>query len=297
MAKGAKDPKSKATTAAPSTPPPTPTTKIGPINNQYEMLLKLHAPHQFTFVDSVMLEEGVHAGHMALVLRPARPFQFMRLPEETKRDILRLALAPEGYLAGKILVATKNNVVASKNYAEGKKDRLGFMRVSKTVNQAAQSLVDDSNGRQLYLLSRPLLYGNHFKFDDTTTLMNFLSVRSLEVKAIFTNIEIATYKKSSSLAALQTLADCTNLRRVHISTGVNLNATPEKAAKAFLQDAGHFLRSMSNARGGVDAGVNVLRFGRSQRCFGVKESDGEIRAWNDEERDRFADLLKADLFK
>ncbi|KAF2151840.1 hypothetical protein K461DRAFT_279356 [Myriangium duriaei CBS 260.36] len=149
---------------------------------------------------------------------------------------------------------------------------------------------------QIYAYTRPLLYENHFKFDDTATLAYFLTTKSTEVKRMMTScVEIVAYKKPTGVIAMQGLADCTNLRKVHIGTGVNTNATPARAAKIFFNDAGHFLRAMKDVHGSVDKAVGILRFGRTEKCFGIKDGI-QTRGWSDEEKSEFIATLK-DLLK
>ncbi|KAF2151839.1 hypothetical protein K461DRAFT_157881 [Myriangium duriaei CBS 260.36] len=104
---------------------------------EFEMKLKLHAPQQFTYIDTVMLNDGQFAGHLAVLLQPAPAFPLLKLPPEIKRDIFRFVLAPEGRIGGKIVMTSdKNNIVIAKNYAEkGLKSRLGIMRVNKEVSE------------------------------------------------------------------------------------------------------------------------------------------------------------------
>jgi len=90
------------------------------------------------------------------------------------------------------------------------------------------------------------------------------------------------------------LGDCKGLQRLHIGQGVALNATPSKASKAFYGDAYRFLQVMGSVHGKKDAGIDILRFGKSAKCFSIKEGD-ETRGWNDEEKEEFQSLLRAKL--
>lgn len=138
-------------------------------------------------------------------------------------------------------------------------------------------------------MARETLYSNHFKFDDLGTMMTFLSSKSIEIKKSMTVIEVVAYKKTIAQAALSLLADCSSLKKVHICTGVNANATPQNAAKAFFKDAKFWLHKLSQIKG-KDGISNVLRFGSSEKCFGIKQ-EGTVRAWTPEERKQFQESL------
>ena len=148
--------------------------------------------------------------------------------------------------------------------------------------------------RQIVTEARAILYNYHFKFDDLSTLLNFLSMASDHVRSAITHIEVSVYKKSVAVPAFSLLATCTSLIRLHLATGVGCNATPSKAAKAFFQDAARFMVAVGRRMDKKDAAMDIVRFGRSAKCFSVKEGD-ETRVWDDAEKQEFEALLKAKL--
>ena len=96
------------------------------------------------------------------------------------------------------------------------------------------------------------------------------------------------------MAAFSMLSSCPNLQRLHLSTGVGCNATPTKAAKAFWQDAARLMEAIGKRTQKKDAAMEIIRFGRSEKCFSVKEGD-EVRAWEQAEKDEFTNVLRAKL--
>jgi len=99
------------------------------------MQLRFHAMHPFSYVTSVMLDSGPFVGHMAAIVRPAKPFPFMELPPDVRHIIFRLVLAPGGVLTGKISITkSQSRGFAATEYAEKMKNRLGIMYVNKLVS-------------------------------------------------------------------------------------------------------------------------------------------------------------------
>ena len=120
----------------------------------------------------------------------------------------------------------------------------------------------------------PILYSSHFRFETSGVLLNFLISVSEKVRQYLTIVEIVAYQKNAAASSLQMLADSKQLWRVHIGTGVGTLSTPTK--------------------GSPEAALDVLRFGKTTRCFSIKEGD-DVRAWTDEERQEFQDLLLGKL--
>lgn len=114
--------------------------------------------------------------------------------------------------------------------------------------------------------------------------------------SLITRIEVEIYKRSCSSSLFNLLAHCPNLQRMHISSGVGLASTPQKAAKTFYGDARRLIDVLGRQRNSPSAFLDVIRFGRSDKCFSIKDGD-DLRAWNQEERQEFLDLLEAEATK
>ena len=70
--------------------------------------------------------------------------------------------------------------------------------------------------------------------------------------------------------------------------------TPSKGAKEFFAEAGRFMEIMGRYRGNKEAGADVLRFGRSEKCFSIKDGE-DVRMWDDDEKEEFMALIRAKL--
>jgi len=112
-----------------------------------------------------------------------------------------------------------------------------------------------------------------------------------QTKRFISSIEIDSYKKTCTATALDQIAECHNLRKIHIATGVGTKSSPSKAAKAFYSDAQFFIKSMASISGDPLHAYNLLRFGRSDKCFSIKDGD-DVRAWTQEEKVEFDEHLR-----
>jgi hypothetical protein len=103
------------------------------------------------------------------------------------------------------------------------------------------------------------------------------------------NITIASYVKGTAMPCMNLLAECRNLQRISIISGVGTNSNAQKTAKSFFTEAGRLLQNIVNTAGGdKNAALNVVTFGKG--CFTVKEED-EFVNWEDEEVDSFVELI------
>jgi hypothetical protein len=138
-----------------------------------------------------------------------------------------------------------------------------------------------------------ILYAVKFRFDTTTTALNFLSMIGDEARKAMVAITIAGYVKATAMPCMTLLADCRNLTKINIISGVGVNTTPQKAAKAFFTESGRLLQAIvNNAGGDKDAALNVVTFGKG--CLTIKEED-EIVAWDDDQNETFSDLIAEKL--
>lgn len=106
-------------------------------------------------------------------------------------------------------------------------------------------------------------------------------------------ITIAGYVKATAMPCMTLLADCRNLTKINIISGVGVNTTPQKAAKSFFTESGRLLQAIvHNAGGDKDATLNVVTFGKG--CLTIKEED-EIVNWDEDQNDTFVELIKEKL--
>ncbi|KAG9560226.1 hypothetical protein KCU71_g9105, partial [Aureobasidium melanogenum] len=196
--------------------------------------LKLVAPQPFELVASYMLGNGLQA----IVVKPSAPFPFMKLPAHLRARILKLNLTPTTN-KGRIEFQTeaKSGNVKAKDYLKEFKHRAAVAILNK----------------ELAVEARSILYGTKLRFDNTTTLLNFLSMK------------------------------------ITIIGGVGVNCTPQKAAKNFFTESGRLLQAIVNAADGdKDAALDVVNFGK--KCFTIKEED-DIVEWDNEHIEDFVEQI------
>ena len=137
-----------------------------------------------------------------------------------------------------------------------------------------------------------MLYNYKLRFDTTTTLLNFLTSAGEQVRRMITDITIVTFAKGTVAPALTMLADCRNIQRIHLVSGVGVNSTPAKASKAFFADAGRLISALATQRNGdKDAAMLVFSFG-VKKCFTTKGEEGEVNLWDEDEIEEFKETVK-----
>ncbi|KAF4552581.1 Hypothetical protein D9617_9g023700 [Elsinoe fawcettii] len=242
---------------------------------EYELQLKLHGPRSFAFKH---VQQDETTGEVMVVLQPSKPFPLMKLPDDLRNKIFKMVVMPENDPQAKIVINNTASGVKSKNFAEGMKDRLGVLRVNKLINAEIM----------------PMVYGNHIRFDDNKAATNFINRIGDAARALLTFVEISVYKKDSGMA-LTVISRCPKINRVHIGQGVGIAATPSKAAKAFYAENEYFFQTLARGSGNRNRGMDVLTTGKSNKCFSIKEGDGEKRAYTVEEKAEFEEILKAQI--
>lgn len=86
-----------------------------------------------------MLTEGDYAGHQAIIIRPAKPFNFVKISPEARNLVYRYYFAADCIANGPILVDSKrtsNKEPYAKTFANGSKNRVAILAVSKEVSSA-----------------------------------------------------------------------------------------------------------------------------------------------------------------
>ncbi|KAG9851816.1 hypothetical protein KCU98_g7162, partial [Aureobasidium melanogenum] len=236
--------------------------------------IKLVAPQPFELVASYMLANGLQA----IVVKPSAPFPFMKLPAHLRARILKLNLTPTTN-KGRIefQTETKSGNVKAKDYLKEFKHRAAIAILNK----------------ELAVEARSILYASKLRFDNTTTLLNFLSMVGDDARKAMSTIIIANYLKTTAMPCMNMLADCRNLKKITIVGGVGVNSNPQKAAKNFFTESGRLLQAIVNAADGdKDAALNVVNFGKN--CFTMKEED-EVVGWDDENIEVFVEEVTEKL--
>ncbi|KAK3112228.1 hypothetical protein LTR53_011723 [Teratosphaeriaceae sp. CCFEE 6253] len=226
--------------------------------------IKLEAPRAFSLVKSIVFTEGEYEGYQAVLLRPAKAFPFLKLPEVARARIYGFYFAQMGVVGEAIVLEGKrtlNKDIYAKAYAESSKNRVGLLAVNKEINEETVKV----------------FYAHTLKLESTTTLLDFLSQIPTSVRARLTSLHVKSYIKASSRNAMYTLAGAKNLTRLHISSGVFADGDPGKAAKQFYADAYKFLESIGAAKGDKTAGVDVLQFGK--QAFTFKDDKKNVKPW------------------
>lgn len=266
-------------------------------NGAHAHTLKLEAPSAFSLVKTVsgfsrhcakmvlmqdlqvVFTEGEYEGLQAILLRPAKAFAFLKLPDEVRNRIYKWYFAPKGVVGNDIVLEGKrpDKSIYAKTYADGMKDRVALLATNKQIHDEAM----------------PILYAHCIKLESTTTLLDFLSQSEDSVTERLTNLRMKSYIKTSSRNAMLNLAKATNLTRLHIESGVFSEGDPNKAAKGFHTEAGKFLEAIGAKKGDRTAGVDVLSFGK--QAFTFKDEKKQPRPWTDDMMEEFKKHLKAKL--
>ncbi|KAI5201175.1 hypothetical protein E4T39_05373 [Aureobasidium subglaciale] len=251
-------------------------SKLLPKGAGYGQLIKLVAPQAFELVASYMLDNGLQA----IVVKPSAPFPFMKLTKDIRKTILELLLTPDTK-GDRIDISTDKtaNGAKAKDYAKqfGLKHRLAIGCLNKEL--AAEV--------------RAILYSFRLRFDNTTTLLSFLSDVGPDVQHALSRVTIMNYQKPTAKPTMNLLSECKNLQSVSILSGVGVNSKPDKTSKSFFAEAERLLQAIVNRNNGnKDSALDVVSFGKG--CFTTKEED-DVYEWEDDDMTKFAELIAIKL--
>ena len=226
------------------------------------------------------MTEGEWEGYEAIILKPAKPFPFMKLPKEARASIYAYYFAPSRVTDNKIVLEGKrsNKDIYAKQYSEGSKYRVGLLTINKEVYEEAI----------------PIFYNHVLRFDSTTTLLDFLGQLPNTVRPRITKVSIKSFVKTAARNAMHFLAESPGLAMLEIESGVFAGDDPTKAAKEFYDAAYKFLEAVGGRKGNKTAGVDVLSFGKEAFLHKAGE-DKKKRAWDEEDVEEFKTALKAKL--
>lgn len=226
-----------------------------------------------------MLQGGEYDGMQAIIIRPAKAFNFSGLPEEVRVRIYREYFAPSGIKGSPIPLEGKrksNNEVYAKSYADGSKHRVALLAVNKDI----------------YAKALPILYSHDLKFESTSTLMEFLS-NCKDIRPHLTAVTVRTWIKTTSKTAMGILAESPRLARLTVEAGIHADGDPTKAAKVFYDHAYKFLEAVGAVHGDPAAGVDVLHFGKA--AFKYKDDKKVERPWSAQLVQEFREALREKL--
>lgn len=226
-----------------------------------------------------MLTEGEFEGCQAIIIRPAKPFPFLKLPKEARKRIYDYYFAPKGVVDSEIQVEGKRAAkdLYAKAYADGSKNRVALLAVNKEIYEEAIQI----------------FYAHKIRMESTTTMSDFLVQTGSAVRARLTDVAVNAWVKTTSRNAMMLLAEARNLKNLHIDSGVSSEGDTAKAAKAFWTDAYKFLEAVGAVKGDKAAGVDAVTFG--QKAFTWKDDKKTARPWKDESVEEFRDILKGKL--
>ncbi|KAK1078427.1 hypothetical protein LTR33_007245 [Friedmanniomyces endolithicus] len=245
----------------------------------YGHTLKLEAPSAFSLFKTLVIAEGEYEGYLAVLLRPAKAFPFLKLSKEVRARTYGFYFAQKGVVDEAIVIDGKraNKEVFAKTFAEGSKHRVGLLAVNKEIHEEAIQA----------------FYGHTLKLESTSTLLDFLSQIPASVRPRLKSLSIKTYIKTTSRNAMHFLADSRNLTKLRIDTNIFSEGDPAKAAKAFYADAYRFLENIGAAKGDKAAGVDVLEFGK--QALQYKDDKKNAKPWSSVMVEEFKELLRNKL--
>ena len=229
-----------------------------------------------------MITEGPYEGQQAILLRPAKPFPFLKLPKECRTRICTFYFAPKGIVNNPIPLEARRTIanrgMYARTYADGSKYRVALLATNKEIYEEAA----------------PIFYHHTINLESTSTLNDFLAQVPTAVRPRFTHFCIKAYVKTTSRNAMNLLAESPNIKRLHIESSVSSEKDAGKAAKMFYADSYKFLEAVGAAKNDKKAGVDVLSFGK--QAFTHKEGEKKlVRPWDDELVEKFKADLKAKL--
>lgn len=229
----------------------------------------------------IKFTSGEFEGCEAIILQPAKPFPFLKVPKEARAKIYTFYFAPNRITNSEIALEgkrTTNKDIFAKMYSEGSKYRVALLTVNNEVYDEAL----------------PVLYNHMMRFESTTTALDFLGQLPNPVRPRITKISIKSYLKTTARNAMHFLAESPNIANLHIESGVYAGDEPAKAAKEFYDAAYKFLEAVGARKGGKTAGVDVLGFGKEAFTYKPGE-DKKKRAWDEEMVEDVKEELKTKL--
>lgn len=217
----------------------------------------------------------------------------MRLPEVVRNTVYRMYFAPKGLteLTTPIVVDGKRTIDKapfSKSFADGSKNRVGLLAVSKAVRtvEPIALWLSPLTSSQINAEAVPVLYSHPLRFESTLLLGEFL-VENCSTRVHITNIEVKAFRKGARMP-LTLLAESPKLRRLQFEVGVTTEADPRKAARAFYLDAAQLLDAIGKQKQDKDAGVDIIEFAKGS----LTTKGDKTKNYTEEMVEEFVESLK-----
>jgi len=250
----------------------------------YTHLIKLRSDRPFNLVKTVgshsaidkkdtltasqvLLREGEHAGHVAVLLRQSKPFPYMKLPPHIRAKIISEVVTDESGEIKMVLRQGGNKIAFAPEFS--KRNRLALLRTCKDV----------------YSEALPILYAQQFHFPGTQVIASFL----LQIGAnrrFIKFIRSDTYNSQSARTVFHLLQEATDFKRISFAH-VSSNEQPKTAIKNIFNDTQTWLL-------GVDphnpyAGIDILCFDHAAFHMREKDEHGQTRViqWGPSEQIMF----------
>ena len=232
-----------------------------------------------TYSSQIMFTEGEFEGYQAVLVRPAKAFPFLKLPDVVRNRIYKLYLAPKGIENAEIVLEGRrpNKEVFAKMYADGSKNRVALLATTKQITNEAL----------------PILYNHTLKFESTATFEDFISTMPDAMRPLVTKVVFNAWVKTQSRNAMHNLARFPNLTHLHINSGVFAEGDPTKAAKHFYGEAYKFLEAVGARKSDKQGGMNVISFGK--QAFTYKDDKKVAKPWSEDLVKEFRKNVKAKL--
>lgn len=118
--------------------------------------------------------------------------------------------------------------------------------------------------KQIHSEAVGYLYKQRIILEDTMALHTFLAAIGQLNQLILSNVVVKDWgcgrgtHKAMNVAALTSLATCTNLQKLHLDCKIGHQRTPKQLARQIFRDGHYFLEAFGATNGQKDAAVNVL---------------------------------------
>lgn len=204
--------------------------------------------------------------------RPQKPFQFLSLPPELRDYIYELALTEEGGLM--IVSSTKSfRRIVRRGAIYTDPSRFAYYRRGNYAGgKEPMPARGDTLSPNLLAVNKQIraegtawLYQQPLILQDTMTLHTFLAAIGPTNREAVTEIIVEGWgcgrgaHKAMNVAALTSLADCTNLRKLHMDCNVAAYRRPRELARQLYRDGHFFFERFGAVKGKKDAIVDVLQ--------------------------------------
>ncbi|KAL9088742.1 MAG: hypothetical protein Q9165_006051 [Trypethelium subeluteriae] len=190
---------------------------------------------------NIAITEGKYAGCSAVIFKPESPFRYSELPLEIRDRIHKIVLHAGTSIHLKSKSSTKAGITAA-GYSS--KNRLALLGVDKLTR--AETF--------------PLVYGKmSFSADTSNTFTKFLVGIGNEARSHLMNVSLGNYIRKDIHMLFMLLAECKELRRLHI-VNYPMAGAPAKLARSLSIDAGSWLSSRVTKLG-KDTALKPLKFG------------------------------------